>query len=263
MPNYVTNRVVMTGEQSRIDELVRAVQFPDEGLGSVDFSKVIRMPPELDIPECTDTHDGFKLYSDFVEVYKIGLGNRPLDPMNIPARAENAFLNYRRGISDRVWTLGRAAYRNYEKYGFKTWLDWRNKMWNTNSEGRRFEPFDNNTFCFETAWSRASPIVEQLSRMFPDVTFQYSWADQDFGNNVGEVELKNGEQVYENIPAAFSKEAYEMAADIRGEDLLADRQMVFNEETGIYEHLSDEEIEDLTEGEISDSGETEQPQQSM
>ena len=80
MPNYITNRIVMTGEQSRIDELVRAVQFPDEGLGSVDFSKVIPMPPELDIPVGTDTDNGFKLYSDFVEVYKIGLGNRPLDP---------------------------------------------------------------------------------------------------------------------------------------------------------------------------------------
>ena len=255
MPNYVTNRIVMTGEQSRIDELVRAVQFSDETPGSVDFSKVIPMPPELDIPECTDTQDGFKLYSDFVEVYKIGLGNRPLDPMNIPVRAENAFLNYRRGISDRVWTLGRAAYRNYEKYGFKTWLDWRMKMWNTNSEGRRFEPFSDNTICLETAWSRASPIVEQLSRMYPDVHFNYAWADEDFGNNVGEVELQNGEITYENIPAPFSKEAFEMAADIRGEDLLADRHMMFNEESDNYERLSDEEWEAL-----EASGE---PQQSM
>ena len=255
MPNYVTNRIVMTGEQSRIDELVRAVQFSDETPGSVDFSKVIPMPPELDIPECTDTQDGFKLYSDFVEVYKIGLGNRPFDPMNIPTRAENAFLNYRRGISDRVWTLGRAAYRNNEKYGFKTWLDWRMKMWNTNSEGRRFEPFADNTLCFETAWSRAAPIVEQLSRMYPDVTFQYSWADEDFGNNVGEVELQNGEITYENIPAPFSKEAFEMAADIRGENLLADRHMMFNEESDNYERLSDEEWEAF-----EASGE---PQQSM
>ena len=253
MPNYVTNRIVITGEQSRIDELVRAVQFSDETPGSVDFSKVIPMPPELDIPVGTD--NGFKLYSDFVEVYKIGLDNRPFDPMNIPVRAENAFLNYRRGISDRVWTLGRAAYRNYEKYGFKTWLDWRMKMWNTISEGRRFEPFADNTLRFETAWTRASPVVERLSKMYPDITFGYAWADEDFGNNVGEIELRGGKKTFENIPTPFTKEAYEMAADIRGEDLLADRHMMFNEDTDNYEHLSDDEWEAL-----EASGE---PQQSM
>ncbi len=255
MPNYVLNCVVMTGKQQRIDELVRAVQFADEAPGSVDFNKVIPMPTELDIPECSDTDNGFRLYSDFVEIYKIGLGNRPFDALNIPIKAENAFLDYRRGISERTWTHGKAAYRNFEKYGFKTWLDWRLKMWNTISEGRRFEPFADNTLRFETAWTRASPVVECLSKMYPDITFGYAWADEDFGNNVGEVELKGGKKTFENIPTPFTKEAYEMAADIRGEDLLADRHMMFNEDTSNYERLSDDEWEAL-----EASGE---PQQSM
>ena len=49
--------------------------------------------------------------------------------------------------------------------------------------------------------------------------------------------------------------AFEMAAEIRGEDLLADRHMMFNEESDNYERLSDEEWEAL-----EASGE---PQQSM
>ena len=38
MPNHIQNRVRITGEQSRIDELLKAVRNDEEGLGSIDFN---------------------------------------------------------------------------------------------------------------------------------------------------------------------------------------------------------------------------------
>ncbi len=41
MPNHIQNRVRLTGEQSRIDELLKTVRDDEEDLGSIDFNKII------------------------------------------------------------------------------------------------------------------------------------------------------------------------------------------------------------------------------
>lgn len=263
MPNHVKNRVRFTGEQSRIDELLRTVQNDEEGFGTIDFNKIISMPKELEIECGSRTDDGFKAYSDFITVCLFDRSDGKIDVFSIPESSEKAFLKIRKDIDAETFKLGKQAYQNKIKFGHTGWYDWCIDNWGTKWNAYGFGEFESNTLSFCTAWSRTMPVMTRLSEMFPDVHFNYAWADEDFGCNVGEAELQNGETTFENIPAPFSKEAYEMAADIRGEDLLADRQMVFNEKTGTYEYLSDEEIEDLTEGEISESGESGQSQQSM
>ncbi|MBR5091650.1 MAG: hypothetical protein IK093_19690 [Ruminiclostridium sp.] len=263
MPNHVQNRVRLIGEQSRIDELLRTVQNDEEGFGSIDFNKIIPMPKEMEIECGTQTDKGFKAYSDFIAVYILGQQDGKIDVFAIPESSEKAFLRIRKDIDPETWSLGKQAYQNKIKFGHTDWYSWCIDNWGTKWNAYYFGEYESNTLTFCTAWSRIMPIMTKLSEMFPDVHFNYAWADEDFGCNVGEVELQNGETTFENIPAPFSKEAYEMAADIRGEDLLADRHMVFSEETGTYERLSDEEIDSLSEGEISESGESGQSLQSV
>ena len=255
MPNHIQNRVRLTGEQSRIDELLKTVQNEEEDLGSIDFNKIIPMPKELDIECSSRTERGVKTYSDFISVYLFGQPDGKLDVFSIPENSEKAFLKVRKDIDPETWSLGKQAYHNKIKFGHSNWYDWRIANWGTKWNAYSFGETDKNTLSFNTAWSCSMLVMTKLSEMFPDVQFNYAWADEDFGNNVGEVELSGGERTYENIPTPFSKEAFEMAADIRGEDLLADRHMMFNEETDNYERLPDEEWEAL-----EASGE---PQQSM
>lgn len=255
MPNHIQNRVRLTGEQSRIDELLRAVRNDEEELGTIDFNKIIPMPKELDIECSSRTEQGFKAYSDFISVYLLGQTDGKVDVFSIPESSEKAFLKVRKDIAPETWSLGKKAYQNKIKFGHSSWYDWCIANWGTKWNAYSFGEADANTMSFNTAWSCSMPVMTKLSEMFPDVHFNFAWADEDFGNNVGEVELRGGERTYENIPTPFTKEAYEMAADIRGEDLLADRHMIFNEETDNYERLSDEEWEAL-----EASGE---PQQSM
>jgi len=81
-----------------------------------------------------------------------------------------------------------------------------------------------------------------LSKMFPQVTFEVEYADEDFGYNVGKFVLLNGETIEQNIPDCGSQEALEMAMDFK-----------CDEEYYLEGYLIDEADED---GELSDFAET-------
>jgi len=49
-----------------------------------------------------------------------------------------------------------------------------------------------NNIYFQTAWSNVYNLIYILSTMFPDVSFKYTYADEDCGCNVGYYEIRNG-----------------------------------------------------------------------
>ena len=49
MPNHITNIIEIKGDPARVKALFEAVKSDEYGLGSIDFNKLIPMPPELDI----------------------------------------------------------------------------------------------------------------------------------------------------------------------------------------------------------------------
>ena len=57
-----------------------------------------------------------------------------------------------------------------------------------------------------------------LSKKYDDVEFNVKFSDEDFGYNVGEYTLLNGIETFVNLPDGGTKEAYEMALDIQGDD---------------------------------------------
>ena len=248
VPNYVQNRVRLSGDQSRIDDLLRTVQNDEEGLGSIDFDKIIPMPKELEIECGSRSHTGFKAYSDFISIYVLGQPDGKVDVFAIPESSEKAFLRERKDIDEETFALGKQAYQNKIRFGHPDWYSWRIANWNTKWNAFDFYKESGSTLCFDTAWSCAIPVMLRLSEMYPDLHFTYGWSDEDFGVNVGEVEIENGEITFENIPEPQSKNAYELAADIYGIEP-EDRGLIFNEEIGNYEY----HFEDMAE----------QPQQTM
>lgn len=137
------------------------------------------------------------------------------------------------------------------KYGENNWHDFCTKFWgskwNSYSSG---EYNGGNEISFETAWSRVKPIMQKLSEMFPDVSFEYSWADEDFGMNTGSIVYENGEIMEEFIPTGGSKKAYELAAAVNGCEIL-DCGMRLNSDGSNYIDTENDEyelIEDVTQG---------------
>lgn len=48
MPNHITNIVVVSGDERRIQAMLKEIQIDEYGVGSVDFNKIIPMPDDVD-----------------------------------------------------------------------------------------------------------------------------------------------------------------------------------------------------------------------
>lgn len=67
MPNHITNRLELVGDQSKINKLLEAVRYDNEPIGTLDFNKIIPMPKSLDITsgsiEKSETYEyGYSYY---------------------------------------------------------------------------------------------------------------------------------------------------------------------------------------------------------
>ena len=219
MPNHVTNIIEIKGNPDRVKALFEAVKNDEYGLGSIDFNKLIPMPPELDIEESSQTARGLKAYKEFIEVYTFNGKKDDFDLLNIPQKAEQAFLRVRPDIDRTAWNLGRQAFQNEQKYGAATWYKWRTRNWGTKWNAYGYEAgvqFDGKSLHFLTAWAPPQPIVAKLAEMYPDLDFTHQFANEDIGMNCGEDEYHNGSLCGEYRPA--QQEAVDFANDLWGYD---------------------------------------------
>lgn len=232
MPNHVTNRLKLIGEQPAIDECLEKIKLDEKGIGTIDFNKIIPMPASLDVTAGSEETNAIKAYlkatCPFNDTSICGI--RRLDEtlyLNILFKlAENDFLakysmenilKYDLTATDNTELIrkGEIYIDNLLQYGATTWYDWCRNNWGTKWNAYDFAPFENNTITFCTAWSNVCELITRLSAMHPDLNFEYSWADEDFGSNVGTARIYAGKATA-YIPEIFSREAYEMAADIMG-----------------------------------------------
>lgn len=225
------NQLHLSGEQKRIDDLLKSVKGEDSVL---DFNKIIPMPESLNIECGSRTDRGLKAYKDFVYVYTFA-GTEEKDLLNIPKEKEAAFLRVRQDIRRDEWELGRTAFQNEQKYGAPTWYQWAVAAWGTKWSAYNAEIVEDNTIMFNTAWSRAMPVIQKLAENFPDIKFEYCWADEDLGVNTGTAEFENGEIIHDEFFEPQSKEAYELAAELWGLDL-EEEGFIFDEKSGTYEY---------------------------
>ena len=116
------------------------------------------------------------------------------------------------------------ALDNERLYGCRDWYGWSTDNWGTKWNAYNTNDTDVDEISFETAWSNPYPVIIALSAKYPEAVFHMRFADEDFGHNVGEYSLQNGDVVDENIPEGGSEEALELAADITGyEDHITER----------------------------------------
>ena len=230
MPNHITNRLAIDGEETEIRRLLDAVTTKDEeGNTLLVFDKIIPMPKELDIsfessfskdlsnylsavnPVNTETVEGIeklsvKEYQDTITTLKAYF----TDLNKVGISGELAVID--KGSAEK----GHQLAHNIINYGAPTWYEWRLQQWNTKWDAYKAEPFENNTLVFHTAWSRPEAVIKRLAQMYPTLSFEHQWADEDFGYNVGTATYKNGEKVETYIPQCQTVESCQLAAEILG-----------------------------------------------
>ena len=243
MPNHLMSKIHFSGEQSKIDELLKFIKG-EETL--FDFNRVIPMPESLNIEAGTHTENGLKAYRDFITAYTMD-DSLEKDLLNIPKEKEEIFLKARSDIDLDEWNLGRTAFQNEQKYSSKTWYEFHIQAWGSKWNSYNSEMAEDNTIEFNTAWTNVKPVVLALSQKFPDIEMRYQWADEDIGVNMGDVTFKDGECIDEICFENDSKEAIEFAADMWGIDL-EEEGFVFNEKSGTYERQDMDIAENPTMG---------------
>lgn len=216
MPNWVKNIVKVS---NKIMKDIEEKYFEN---GKFSFNKIIPMPKTLILPEGTITHEAIayallkmnqkdknKLMSECCLIENNYYGNLWLkiskytDGYTLD-QLEKKHAEYKLGSEceelgiNTLEELGNTYINNIKNYKSTTWYDWSIANWGTKWDSCRFE-HDDVTLIFETAWSCPEPLLEELSRKYPNECIEVMYADEDLGSNCGSFTLEDGNIIADSL----------------------------------------------------------------
>ncbi len=221
MANDVRNVLTFNASDKELNEILNAIKVDAEGIGSIDFNKLIPMPPELNFDDELDVKRGvevFNFYNDWrmkieKKLSNPDISNKEFEATEAEKKLYESKVNLLMGDYKKLYDIGKQYSDNIAKYGHGDWYGWSRENWGTKWEAYKFSHYD-NSIEFLTANETPTPIIKLLSEKYPDVEMIHQWADANWGHNLGVREYKNGDVVYQHIPDAGTVEAYDMAFKI-------------------------------------------------
>ena len=220
MPNWVTNEVRISADETLLAKIREEVKGEHR---EFDFNQIAPIPKDLVGTTSPTRIITQKEYDEQEE--RIAKGNL--------TEGEEKF-GVSRGITQEM------ANEFKEKYGHADWYGWQNDNWGTKWNASESTWVDDDFVTFNTAWATPFELLVKLSKKYPEATFVIQYADEDFGYNVGEFTLKNGEEIDTYIPEGGSSEALKLSITIQYGDVI---DYHFDDEFGEY---IDEEEEELS-----------------
>ena len=103
-----------------------------------------------------------------------------------------------------------------EKYKCESGYEWCTTNWGTKWDAYEQVNYDFDSFGFDTAWSHPFPIITKLSEMYPDITIEVTYADEDMGSNAGKYQIQNGEET--TLMADSEEDMYDIYFEVNGDD---------------------------------------------
>lgn len=198
MPNHISNRVVVTANSNEeLNAFLTAIKGDEKIDGEypvIDFNKIIPMPMALRNTEASSrTDDAIYYYlakTNQEEMVSCILRHPQFYTMDRFANRSEKELN-------EYLEIGKKYVEIFKEYGAKDWYDWSICHWGTkwNAYDTYLETLDEYSviLSFQTAWSGVPNIIQKLTEMFPTITFDYKYADEDMGYNCGEGYGEDGE----------------------------------------------------------------------
>jgi hypothetical protein len=246
MPNHVTNILIISGPEELVTKIkseIAGVYDDSDEERLIDFNKIMPAPPSLNITSGTTTDYGLAILKyragDTKEIMRIlaypwGAKYRDADDL-----IEHLIADGRANLEEAQMALD-----NIRDYGYPDWKDWSINNWGTKWNAYSHSSREDGAIKFETAWSTPYPVMEALSRKYPEAVIKVRYADEDFGHNCGEYTFQGGDLVEETTPEGGSDEAYELAADIQDDpNWFIDRLLYIEAET--VDELEDYEINSI------------------
>jgi hypothetical protein len=161
MPNWTSNTIRIEGAEADLRAFLEAVKWQDE---IFDFNRIIPMPELL-----KHTGSGYRTIDgqQVREWYVIGNG--------AALAADDK--------SVRLFTPEEEA--TLKAIGHRDWYTWSTEHWGTKWNACRAELAEDCAeeryieIRFETAWAAPMPVIEKMFEMFPKLSFDCSWQDED------------------------------------------------------------------------------------
>lgn len=241
----ITNRLLFSGNSERISELFEDIKSEKDGIGTLDFNKIIPMPEDLNI-ECSSIADrGLAQYKIFVSNYAFLNGITGIDYLNIPEDAENLYLKNHKEIPKNEWELGKKAFRNQIKYGARDWYHWSIQNWGLKCSAYGFkapEARESNKIIFDTPDYAPHKIIWMIAEKYPDVEITHEWASEALGTYCGTKIYKNGMLSEESYPET-EIEKCEFAVQVYEVSTPEDLGISMNSDGTAYIRITDEDFE--------------------
>lgn len=129
---------------------------------------------------------------------------------------------------------GDLGQKERELYGSDNWYDWSYENWGTKWNASDSSRESDIVLTFNTAWAHPFPIINKISRMYPDNEFLIAYADEGIGYNLDVYTVKNGEPIKESSVAEGTSLAQILASLIID---WRDREEELEEEIESYKRL--------------------------
>jgi hypothetical protein len=216
MPNYIQNKLVVKNESSEMID--KFIEFVSSEETDFDFNKITPMPEILrDTIEGSDTYTGLYYYlkkKNLLEEY----------PQLIDKVFTSAFDNIEKKTCselNRLYEIGEHHFNAYKETGYVSWYKWCLENWGTKWDAMNAMVYSQNNsaiFFFQTAWDGVPMLIDKLHELFPNLKFEYMYADEDFTCNCGVgFTNENGEFEFRVIEDA-SDEAFQTYIECWNED---------------------------------------------
>ncbi|MDQ3190212.1 MAG: hypothetical protein M3Q58_01315 [Bacteroidota bacterium] len=231
MPNHIQNKLQVIGDNQEVQKVLKHIKGKhDDGVEiEIDFNKIRPMPKGMDsevnshikmwVEVCTGQLDFATLFQPMEDSVSNLLKDNKFATLS-KRMAANTALEYLTGkrqgtvkdFSDEDFAAFIQCLKNYREHGSVSWYEWNIANWGTkwNAYGQNDKRNNTDTIYFKTAWSSPIKLIQELSRMFPLVKLDLTYADEDSGSNAGKIVLEKGEAIEVNQPKGQSKDAYDI-----------------------------------------------------
>lgn len=244
MPNWVRNVVKGKG----IHNLPIFTKDEETGKDEFDFEKIIPRPESLNVVSGSCEEISIMYYlTERCTVPLACLSDEKKETLSklvknrfardkdwkqeIFQRAMVQAFEKREEEEEEIYQAGKTYVENYQNYGHTTWYGWNIANWGTKWNAHDTEKLDKDTIVFDTAWSAPVPVIEQLSKMSPEIAIKHWYADENMGSNTGCITYRAGIIVAGFDYDSCSNEAYETYIKCWGES-----QCLYKDEDGLWQH---------------------------
>lgn len=203
MPNWVTQR--LHTESSAVIKSIEEMYFTE---GEIDFNLIIPMPKELEVEMSCKSNAGLHMYvrsmTDTITRHmiltmmygKYDMYNK-YDEAKFNEQTDKLAEECKNTPKEELLKVGEQCANNYVKYGYENWYSWRLDKWGTKwSASNTHVSMDDGYIEFDTAWGPATPIIDELSRQYPNVGFEVEYIEES-GDWGGRFYVQNADHKYD------------------------------------------------------------------